>query len=98
MDFSSLVNKAKGFAQDNPDKVRAGLDKVEDVVNERTGGKYADQVAKGAGAVENALGVPGRAKQAFLDEMGPEGEGAKPDPVKVDPVESSGPIDPPSKI
>ncbi|WP_162872752.1 antitoxin [Austwickia chelonae] len=97
MDFSSLVNKAKSFAQDNPEKVRAGLDKVEDVVNERTGGKYAEQVAKGAGVVENALGVPGQAKQAFLDEMGAD-EGGKPRPVQVDPVQSSGPIDPPSKI
>ena len=47
------------------DKVRDGVDKVEELVNRKTGGKYADQVAKGAVAAENALGVPGEAKRAF---------------------------------
>lgn len=57
MDLKSIIAKAKGFASKNPDKVRQGIDKAEAVVNEKTGNKYADQVKKGADAVEDQLGV-----------------------------------------
>ncbi len=95
VDFGGLMKKAKDLAGKNPEKVRAGLDKVETVVNDRTGGKYADQVAKGAGAVENALGVPGEAKQAFIDEMGAQAPVA---PVSADPIEAPAPIERPEQV
>lgn len=95
VDFGGLINKAKSFASKNPGRVRAGLDKVEGVVNDRTGGKYADQIAKGAGAVENALGVPGEAKQAFIDEMGSQPKTA---PVAAEPIGAPEGITPPEKI
>lgn len=56
--LGAIIGKAKQVIQDNPDKVRAGLDKVEQVVDSKTGGKYRDQISKGADALESALGVP----------------------------------------
>lgn len=95
MDFGGLFDKAKEFATKNPEQIREGLGKVEGVVNEHTDGKYAEHLAKGIGAVEDALGVPGQTKKAFTDEMGhPEGTS----PVTVDPVDAPSKIRPPEKI
>lgn len=96
VDIKGLVAKAKDFARSNPDKVRTGVDKVEEVVNRRTGGKYADQIAKGAAAAESALGVPGEAKRAFAAEATAPAE--RPDPVRPEPIAGPDPIDPPEKI
>ena len=96
VDFKGLIDKAKDFAKNNPDKVRTGMDKVEEVVNRKTGGKYADQVAKGAAAAENALGVPGEAKKAFADEANAPTD--RPDAVHADPIDVPEPIDRPDKI
>ncbi|MBB2891928.1 antitoxin [Flexivirga oryzae] len=57
VDFSSLVQKAKDFARKNPDKVREGVSKAEDVVDEKTGGKYESQVNAAGEQVEKQLGV-----------------------------------------
>ena len=40
----SLIDKAKKFIGDNPDKVRQGIEKVGDQIDKRTDGKYADKV------------------------------------------------------
>ena len=40
----SLIDKAKKFINDNPDKVRQGIDKIGDAIDKRTDGKYADKV------------------------------------------------------
>lgn len=56
-DLNSLVDKARKVISDNPDKVRTGLDKVEQMVNKTTGGKFSDQLHKGSDMVGNALGV-----------------------------------------
>ena len=56
-DLNSLMVKARKAISDNPDKVRSGLDKVEQLVNKSTGGKFSDQIHKGSDAVGNALGV-----------------------------------------
>lgn len=96
MDFKGLVDKAKDLARQNPDKVRAGMGKVQDVVNQRTGGKYADQIAKGAAAAQNALGVPGEAKKAFADEANASHE--RPEAVRAEPIPSAEPIERPEKI
>lgn len=62
MDLNKIIAKAKEFAGKNPDKVRDGIDKAEAVVNEKTGGKYSDQIKKGADAVEDQLGVDQQAQ------------------------------------
>ncbi|MCA0438773.1 MAG: antitoxin [Actinobacteria bacterium] len=96
VDVKGLIDKAKAFARSNPDKVRDGVDKVEELVNRKTGGKYADQVAKGAAAAENALGVPGEAKRAFTDEANLATE--PPPPVRVEPIQAPEPIDRPDAL
>lgn len=57
VDFGNLVNKAKDFARKNPDKVRDGLDKAEDAISSKTGGKYDSQIQSATDKVEKGLGV-----------------------------------------
>lgn len=40
----SLFDKAKKSINDNPEKVRQGIDKIGDAIDKRTDGKYADKV------------------------------------------------------
>ena len=51
-----IFDKAKQFADDNPDKVNQGIDKAGDVVDERTGGKHSEQVDKAQDAARKHLG------------------------------------------
>lgn len=96
MDLKGILGKAKQWASGHPDAVRTGLDKVEGAVNAKTGGKYADQVAKGSDAVESALGVPREAKNAFA--AGAAEAGQPVDPVSVEPIEAPAPIDAPEPL
>ncbi len=41
-----IFDKAKQFADDNPDKVNQGIDKGGDAIDQRTGGKHAEHVDK----------------------------------------------------
>ncbi|MBW3084660.1 hypothetical protein KEM60_00849 [Austwickia sp. TVS 96-490-7B] len=72
-----------------------GVHSVEDAVNIRTGSRYADQLAVGTRAVDDALATTRRAKDAFTEEMT-----STPtiDQVTTDPVDPPTPIDPPTKI
>ncbi|WP_084082602.1 antitoxin [Corynebacterium freneyi] len=51
-----IFDKAKQFAEDNPDKVNQGIDKAGDLVDERTGGKHSEQVDKAQDAARKHLG------------------------------------------
>ncbi|MBD8505018.1 antitoxin [Hoyosella sp. G463] len=57
MGFGDIMNKAKNLAQQNPDKARAAIDKVEDTIDEKTGSKYGDHIRKGGDTVEGHLGI-----------------------------------------
>ena len=50
-----IFDKAKDVASQNADAVRQGVDKAGDFVDERTGGKFADQVDQGQEFVKNQL-------------------------------------------
>ena len=52
------VDKAKDYAQQNPDQARSFIDKVEDFVDQKTGGKYSAQVDQAGDWVEGQLGLP----------------------------------------
>ncbi|UYP19733.1 antitoxin [Rhodococcus sp. Z13] len=54
-----LVDKGKEFAEQNPDKVEQIIEKAGDAVDEKTGGKYADQVDKVQDAARKHLGADG---------------------------------------
>ena len=51
-----FLDKVKDLAGQHADKVEGAIDKVADVVDEKTGGKYTDQIDKGA---ESAKGLVG---------------------------------------
>ena len=51
-----FLDKVKGLAGQHPDKAEGAIDKARDVVDKKTGGKYADQVDKGAQAAKNFVG------------------------------------------
>lgn len=51
-----LFDKAKDLGKQNSDKVEQGVDKGGDFVDDKTGGKYSDQVDKGQDAAKNFVG------------------------------------------
>ncbi|NYG07598.1 hypothetical protein BJ986_002085 [Phycicoccus badiiscoriae] len=52
------LDKIKDLAKGNPQQAETVIEKVEDLVDKQTGGKYADQVEQGAGALREQLGLP----------------------------------------
>ena len=89
--MSSWIDKAKDFIKGNPDKARDALEKAEDVVNERTGGKYAEQVDQGSDMVGEKLGLPPETEDATAPEPAP-----SPGPAPV-PSESPAPTPKPTE-
>lgn len=57
MNINDMIGKAKDLAAQHPDAVRSGLDKVEQLVDDRTGHAHTGMIAKAADAVEGTLGV-----------------------------------------
>ncbi|MFV1962507.1 MAG: antitoxin [Acidimicrobiia bacterium] len=55
MGIGEFVDKAKDMAADNKDTVKDGIEKAADVVDDKTGGKFSDQVDKGADAAKDAV-------------------------------------------
>lgn len=45
--FDKLRRKASKAASEHPDTINKGLGKVGDIVDKKTGGKYADKIDKG---------------------------------------------------
>lgn len=58
MDFNEIVDEAKKLADDHPEQAKAALDKAEEILDERTGGKFTDQIHQGGDALEGQLGLP----------------------------------------
>ncbi|WP_345469578.1 antitoxin [Glutamicibacter ectropisis] len=42
--FDDLRGKAEEFAKENPEQVSQGIDQVGDFIDDKTGGKFAEQV------------------------------------------------------
>lgn len=55
MGIGDFVDKAKDMAVDNKDTVKDGIEKAADVVDDKTGGKFSDQVDQGADAAKDAV-------------------------------------------
>ncbi|KIA66242.1 antitoxin [Nocardia vulneris] len=55
MDFKNLADKALDLAQQNADKVETVIDKAGDIVDQKTGGKFAGQVDSAQEAAKQAL-------------------------------------------
>jgi hypothetical protein len=58
MDFNEIVDEAKKLAGEHPEQAKEALEKAEDILDERTGGKFSDQIEQGGDAVEGQLGLP----------------------------------------
>ena len=56
--FNELAQKAKDFARQHPDKAEQGLDKLGDIADQQTGGKYSSQIEKGEEMLQRHLGGP----------------------------------------
>ena len=48
-----LLDKAKDLLGKNAEKVEGAIEKVTDVVDDKTGGKYSEQIDKGAEAAKD---------------------------------------------
>jgi len=55
--LDDAVDKAKDLAGDHPDQVSDGLEKAEGLINEKTGGKFEDQLDGGVDKAKDALGL-----------------------------------------
>lgn len=58
MSDESFIDKVKDFIKGHPDQADQGMDKGEEMLNERTGGQYSEQIAKGDDVVRQQLGLP----------------------------------------
>ena len=50
-----LLDKVKGLLGSNADKVKEGVEKAGDMIDEKTDGKYADQVDMAQDKVEELI-------------------------------------------
>lgn len=55
MGIGDFVDKAKDLAAENKDKVKEGIEKAGDFIDEKTGGKFSDQVDQGEEAAKDAV-------------------------------------------
>lgn len=55
VDFKNLAAKAMDLAQQNADKVDTVIDKAGDIVDQKTGGKFAGQVDAAQDAAKKAI-------------------------------------------
>lgn len=84
---SGIFDKVKDFIQGHPDKVDQGLDKAREVVDEKTGGTYGEQLDQAESAAREHLGVPNTAPEATIPvpEPGPTLPGPEPGQPVPDP-------------
>lgn len=55
MDLGDIADKAKDLISGNADKVDEGIDKAADLVDEKTGGKYTEQVDAAAEKLKEVI-------------------------------------------
>jgi hypothetical protein len=99
MSNESFFDKVKDFITGHPEQADQGLDKAAEVVDERTGGRYSEQIAKGDDMVRERLGIP--EDEATLPEPSPDPAPGDPPSVPSEPAPTPGtapeprtPIDP----
>lgn len=63
MDFNEIVDDAKKLAGEHPEQAKEALDKAEGILDERTGGKFTDQIKQGEQTVEGQLGIQDQSNQ-----------------------------------
>jgi hypothetical protein len=56
-DAKGLADKAKGLVKGHEDQVEQAVEKAGDLIDDKTGDKYQDQIDKGQEFVEEKLGT-----------------------------------------
>lgn len=79
-------NKARDYAGKNPDKTRSTIDKVQDFVDSKTGGKHRDKIEKAGDFLEDKLGLPKNQNPAGPGQQAPgQPESGQPNPGQPEP-------------
>ena len=55
MDIGDLGDKAKDLIEDHAGQVDDGVDKVADLIDDKTGGKFSDQIDSAADKLKDLL-------------------------------------------
>jgi len=55
MDLGDITDKAKGLLEEHADKVDEGIDKAAELADDKTGGKYSDQIDTAADKLKDVL-------------------------------------------
>ena len=53
--FENIVDKAEDLAEEHNDKIDQGLDKLGDLIDEKTRGEHSDQVDAGVGKAKDLV-------------------------------------------
>lgn len=59
-DLGEYADKAKEFADQHPDQVDQGMEKAGDAADQKTGGRFGDQIDQGEQRAEDYLGTGGQ--------------------------------------
>jgi hypothetical protein len=62
-DFGGFADKAKEFAGQHSDQVDQEVQKAGDAVDQKTGGRFGDQIKQGEQRAEDQLGTGGQNDQ-----------------------------------
>jgi hypothetical protein len=95
-EVEQAIGKAEEYAREHPDQARSTIDKVEDVIDQQTGGRFKDLVDKGGDFLEDRLGIPREQAQPPAEPTTPS-EPAPPAPTEpTQPAPDPGTPDPTS--
>jgi len=82
--YGGVFGKVKDFIKGHPAKSQQGLDKLRGVIDEKTGGRYSEQIERARNTVGGTLGIPGEQTEPAPGQPGPvPGEPAPGQPVPV---------------
>jgi len=56
--MTNWIDKAKDFITGHPEEAKDAVEKVEDLLNEKTGGKYSERIDQGSDALSEQFGLP----------------------------------------
>lgn len=91
-----LASEAPSQARHAADEARRTAGALGDVLDERSGGRFGDALARGEGTIGKVARTPGEARDAFRDEASREGH--RPEGYRPDPIDAPAPIDRPEPI
>lgn len=93
--YGGVFGKVKDFIQGHPEKSQQGLDKLRGVIDEKTGGRYSEQIERARNTVGGTLGIPGEQTEPAPGQPVPvPGEPAPGQPVPVPGEPTPGQPDP----